>query len=107
MTKPSDRRTRALSTKKSMNEHIDRTVKRYSALFSLPPHRTLLVELFVACLFSGLLIQITLHVAQPSGLALGLSLGATLFALTVAIDFILSLISAKSDPLFNFRRCSA
>jgi len=90
-----------------MNEHIDRTVKRYSALFSLPPHRTLLVELFVACLFSGLLIQITLHLPQPSGLALGLSLGTTLFALTLAAVFIIRLSSVKSDPLFNFRRCSA
>jgi predicted neutral ceramidase superfamily lipid hydrolase len=96
-----------LTSEKSMNEHIDRTVKRYSALFSLPPHRTLLVELFVACLFSGLLIQIALHLAQPSGLALGLSLGATFFVLTLASDFIIRLSSVKSDPLFNFRRCSA
>ena len=96
-----------MTAEKSMNEHIDRTVKRYSALFALPPHRTLLVELFVACLFSGMLIQMTLHLAQPSGLALGLALGTTFFALTLASDFIIRLSSVKTDPVFNFRRCSA
>ena len=97
----------ALAAKESMNEHIDRTVKRYSALFSLPSHTTILIELFAACLFSGILIQTTLHMAQTYGLALGLALGSTFFALTLASDFIIHFSSAETDPVFDLRRCSA
>lgn len=96
-----------MSAKKSMNEHIDRTAKRYSALFSLPPHRTIIIELFVTCTFIGILIQTRLRLTQPYGLALGLILGATLFALTLASDFIIHFSSVTADPLFSFRRSSA
>ena len=96
-----------MSAKKSMNEHIDRTVKRYSALFTLPAHRTILIELLVACIFIGILIQTRLRLAPPHSLVLGLALGATFFALTLASDFIIHFSSVKTDPVFNFRRCSA
>ncbi len=96
-----------MSAKKSMNEHIDRTAKRYATLFSLPPHKTIIIELLVTCIFIGILIQTRLGLGQPYGLALGLVLGATLFALTLASDFIIQFSSVKKDPLFNFRRCSA
>ena len=90
-----------------MNEHIDRTAKRYSALFDLPPHKTIVIELFVTCIFIGTLIQTRFRSAQPYSLALGLVLGATLFALTLASDFIIQVSSLKTDPLFSFRRSSA
>jgi putative membrane protein len=90
-----------------MNEHIDRTAKRYSALFSLPPHRTIIIELLVTCMFIGILTQMRSRLTQLYGLALGLILGATLFALTLASDSIIHLGSVKTDPVFRFRRCSA
>ena len=90
-----------------MNEHIDETVKRYSALFTLPAHRTLLIELFVASLLSGILITTTLRLAQPYGLVLGLILGVTFFVLTLASDFVIHFSSVNVDPVFSFRRCTA
>jgi len=90
-----------------MNEHIDRTAKRYSALFSLPPLKTVIVELLVTCMFIGILIQTMFRLTQPYGLALGLILGATLFVVTLASDFIIHFSSVKTDPVFRFRRCSA
>lgn len=90
-----------------MNEHIDRTVKRYSALFTLPSHRTLLVELFVACVFAGVLVAATLDLSQPYAFSFGLILGGTFFVLTMASDFLMHVSSAKADPVFNIRRCSA
>jgi putative membrane protein len=90
-----------------MNEHIDRTVKRYSALFALPAHTTILIELLVTCIFIGILIQTRLRLTQPPGLVLGAALGATFFVITLASDFIIHLSSVETDPLFNFRRCSA
>jgi putative membrane protein len=96
-----------LSAKKSMNEYIDRTAKRYSSLFALPQHKTIIVELFVICIFIGILIQTRLRLTQPYNLVLGFALGATFFVLASASDFILYFSSVKTDPLFNFRRCSA
>jgi len=96
-----------LAAKKSMNEYIDKTVKRYSALFTLPSHRTLLIELFAACLLSGILITTALRLAQPYGLVLGLALGTTFYVLTGASDFVIHFNSLKKDPVFSFRRCTA
>jgi putative membrane protein len=90
-----------------MSEHIDQTVKRYSALFTLPSHRMLVVELFIACTFVGILVSTALRLSQPYGLMLGLSLGVTFFALTLATDFIIHLSSVKVDPVFDMRRSSA
>lgn len=96
-----------MATKRSMNEYIDKTVKRYSALFTLPPHRMLLIELFAASLLSGILIATTLRFTQPYGLPLGLTLGTTFFTLTVASDFVIHFSSVNIDPVFSFRRCTA
>ncbi len=96
-----------MTAQRSMSEHIDQTVKRYSALFTLPSYRMVVVELFVACTFVGVLVSTALHLSQPYGLVLGLSLGVSFFALTLATDFIIHLSSVKVDPVFNMRRCSA
>jgi len=90
-----------------MNEYIDKTVKRYSAVFTLPSRRTLLIEVFAASLLSGILITMVLRSTQPYGLLLGVALGVTFFVLTVASDFVIHFSSLKTDPVFSFRRCSA
>ena len=90
-----------------MNEYIDETVKRYSGLFTLPSHKMLLIELFLVCASAGILVNVALRLSQPYGLMLGLILGGTFYALTLATDFIIDLISDKVDPVFNMRRCSA
>lgn len=96
-----------MAAKSSMNEYIDETVKRYSTLFTLPSHKTLLIELFLVCLSAGILVNVALRLSQPYGLMLGLILGGTFYALTLATDFIIDLSSDNVDPVFNMRRCSA
>ncbi len=96
-----------MAAKRSMNEYIDKTVKRYSALFTLPSHRTLLIELVAASLLSGVLVTTTLRLTQPYGLVLGLVLGVTFFMLTLASDFVIHFGSVNRDPVFSFRRCTA
>ena len=96
-----------MTAKSSMNEHIDKTVKRYSALFTLPSHRMLLIELVVASMLSGVLVATTLQLTQPYGLVLGLVLGVTFLILASASDFVIHFISVNVDPVFSFRRCTA
>src|SRR3989304_7150402 len=90
-----------------MNEYIDKAVKRYSSLFKLPSHKTLLIWLLATCLINGFLITIALHFSQVYLFALGLILGATLFALTLLSNLVIQLGSLKTDLVFNMRRCSA
>lgn len=94
-------------TKNSMDKYIDRTVKRYSALFKLPSRRTLLIELLTTCLLSGILIATTFKFSPFYWFTLGLALGTTLFVLTIASDALIQFGSMKTDPVFNLRRCSA
>jgi len=90
-----------------MGEYIDRAVKRYSALFKLPSRKTLLTELLVTCLLSGILIAAALKFSPYYWIAFGLALGATLFVLTLISDVLIRFSSLKIDPVFNLRRCSA
>ncbi len=96
-----------MAARSSMNEYIDKTVKRYSDLFTLPSHRTLFIELVVASLLSGILVTTTLRLTQPYGLVLGLVLGVTFFVSTLASDFVIHFGSVNTDPVFSFRRCTA
>jgi len=90
-----------------MDEYIDKTVKRYSALFKLPSRRTLLIELLITCLLCGILIVTTFKFSPLYWSTLGLVLGTTLFVLTIASDALIRFSSMSTDPVFNLRRCSA
>ncbi len=96
-----------LTTNNSMNEYIDKAVKRYSSLFKLPSHKTLLIWLLATCLINGFLITNALHFSQLSLFVSGLTLGLVHFALTLLSNLIIQLGSLKTDLVFNMRRCSA
>src|SRR3972149_1787457 len=87
-----------------MDEYIDRAVKRYSALFKLPSRRTLLIELLTTCLLCGILIATTFKFSPFYWFILGLTLGTTLFVLTIASDALIQFSSMKTDPVFNLSR---
>lgn len=90
-----------------MNDYINKAIKRYSALFTLPSHRKLLILLLAACLAAGFLLSVPLQLQLPFGLASGLALGIVLFTLTILFDELIQVSSLRADPVFNLRRCSA
>jgi len=96
-----------LVSKDSMNDYIEKAVRRYSSLFTLPSHSKLLLLLFVVCLFNGVVVVTALHPLSYDGMAMGLALGTTLFVLIMATDFIIHFTSFQDDLIFNLRRCSA
>jgi len=91
----------------SMNDYIEKAVRRYSSLFTLPSHSKLLLLLFAVCVLNGIVVVATLHLFSYSSMAVGLTLGATLFVLIMATDFIIHFTSFQGDLIFNLRRCSA
>jgi len=98
-----------LKTNDSMNHYIDRAVKRYTYLFTLPSHGKILALLFVFSLLNGILATSVLQPSLPFSyiLALGLMLGVILFVLTLVADFTVHSFSFRHDLVFNLRRCSA
>ncbi len=89
-----------------MNDYINKAVERYSSLFKLPSHAVMLMELFVVCLFFGFMAGVPLK-SYPYNLAMGLALGVILFALNLTADYMIHTTSPRTDPVFNWRRCSA
>jgi len=98
-----------VKTNDSMNNYIDKTVKRYSYLFTLPSHRKILILLFGFSLLNGILATSVLQSSLPytNILVFGFLLGVLVFALTLVADFTVHSFSFKGDLVFNLRRCSA
>ena len=90
----------------SLDEPVSKAVKRYSSLFTLPSHVSIIILLGVLCLLGGFLAILPL---QPSfdGFVPSLTFGTLFLFLTLASDFIIHKSSMKRDPVFNLRRCSA
>jgi len=93
-------------THSSLDESINKAVKRYSSLFTLPSHATILILLSVLCLLGGVLAILPLQ-SSYDGLTLGIAFGGIFLSFTLASDFVVSHGSMKRDPIFNLRRCSA
>lgn len=90
----------------ALNDYINKAVKRYSSLFTLPSYRTLTSWLFATCIFIG--VSVVLPILPSSqGLLLGLGVGVILFLLAMLSDFAINLSRLKSDPILDLRRCSA
>jgi len=96
-----------LASNDSMNDYIDRAVKRYSSLFTLPAHRKLLLLLLTVCLINGFLVSIALHSWSYSSVFIGFGLGTTIFFLVMATDFIIYFAIFQNDLIFTLRRLSA
>jgi len=90
-----------------MNDYIEKVVKRYSSLFTLPSHSQLLALLFAVCLLNGVVAVAALHPFSYGSMAVGLAMGITIFVLMIATDFIIHFTSLQGDLIFNLRRCSA
>ena len=90
----------------SLGEYISGTVKRYSSLFTLPSQERIVLSLFALCILGGVLAILPLYFSY-GGFALGLMFGATLLLVITSSDFVITHTFMKTDPIFNFRRCSA
>jgi putative membrane protein len=93
-------------TNDSTDKYIDKAVKRYSKLFSLPSQNRLIIYLGVLALHGGILSILPLNSSLENFVA-GLSFGASFFVLTLLSDLVIRYSSMKNDLIFNLRRCSA
>jgi putative membrane protein len=92
-----------MESKSSLNSSIDLASKHYSSLFSLPSFKKTLLSVAVICIF---VVGLSTFALFPSiqGLADGLVLGISLFALTLVADLIVNKLLLRVDPVFSLRR---
>ncbi len=90
----------------ALNDYINKAVKRYSSLFTLPSYRTLTSWLLTTYLSIGVFVALPI-LPSFQGLLQGLVVGVILFLLAMLSDFAVYISSLKSDPVFDLRRCSA
>jgi len=73
----------------SLNQSMDKVVKRYSSLFELPSYAKVLLLLALSCLGAGILSAITFF-PPFEALVNGLFLGFSLFIVNLIFDYVVS-----------------
>jgi putative membrane protein len=92
-----------VASEDSLNDFMDEAVKHYSALFTLPSHRKILLFLAVLCVFGGFL-SIVFVSSSVDRFAVGLIFGLSLFSIVLLCDYVITKIVLKQDPIYDLRR---
>jgi putative membrane protein len=82
---------------------MDTAVKHYRSLFKLPSRNGALLLLGLLCIACALVSVIFVFRSDES-VAYSILLGLSLFLLTFSVDYALSRVVLKQDPIYDFRR---
>ena len=90
----------------SFNQYLNRAVKHYSSLFMLPSYKNIVVFSALICLAAG---SASALIFSPSylGLLNGLLLGVIFFIITTLLNYFLTFLVLRKDPVYDLRRVSA
>jgi len=90
----------------SLNQSMDKVVKRYSSLFELPSYAKVLLLLALSCLGAGIVSAITFF-PPFEALVKGLFLGFSVFIVNLIFDYVVSMLILRQDPIYDVRRTAA
>jgi putative membrane protein len=92
-----------LASDEYLHQSMKSAVKHYSSLFFLPTFKKTLAGVAILCI--GVIgLSTYLLFGSVYWLAFSLLLGLSLFAVNVLLDFVLSNLVLKQDPVFTMRR---
>ncbi len=92
-----------VAAENSLNASMDNAVKRYSLLFKLPSYRKAVTLLALFSVSGGLFPTIVLF-SSFEGLVHGLLLGVSLFLINLILDYVMSKLILKEDPIYDLKR---
>ena len=95
-----------VATEDSLNQSMDKVVKRYSSLFEVPSCTKVLLLLALSCVGGGVLSTVALF-PPFEALVNGLFLGFLLFLGNLILDYVLSTLILGKDPIYDLRRTAA
>ena len=90
----------------SLSQSMDRAVKHNSSLFMIPSYKKVLLLLALACISGGLFSTVILF-PFPEGVVNGLLLGFSIFFVNLIIDYAVSMLILRRDPIYGLRRTAA
>jgi putative membrane protein len=93
-------------TEDSLEQSMDRVVKRYSSLFRLPSERKVLLLSALSCVGGPMLSTVALF-PSLKGLIYGVLLGIVVFSASLAADYAASTLILKRGTIYTFRRTMA
>jgi putative membrane protein len=82
---------------------MDTAVKHYGSLFKLPSYKRVVLYLALVCLV-GAIISTGALFRSFEGLVYGVLLGFSLFLTTLVVDYAMSKLVLKRDPIYDLRR---
>ena len=92
-----------MTTAASLSQSMDRAIKHYSSLFTIPSYKKVLLLLALTCIGGGLLSNVILF-PSAEGAVNGLLLGFSLFLGNLIIDYAVSMVILRRDPIYGLRR---
>jgi len=95
-----------MSTEDPLNQYMDKAVKHYSSLVRLPPYKKVVLLLALTCMAGGWLSTIILF-PSIGGLVYGFFLGITPFLANLVLDYVVSRLVLRRDPIYDLRRTAA
>jgi putative membrane protein len=90
----------------SLSQSMDKAVKSYSSLFTLPTYRRAVYLLALICVSSGLLSAVIIF-PLFEGIINGLILGFSLLIINLILDYALSILVFSQDQIYDLRRATA
>jgi len=95
-----------MATGDSLNHSMEKAVKHYSSLFMLPSYNKVFLLLALTCI-SGMLLSTVILFPSSEGLVSGLILGASVLFINLIIDYTVSRLILRRDPIYDRRRIAA
>jgi len=95
-----------VATEDPLSQSMDKAVKHYSSLFWLPSYIKVVLLLVLICIGGGWLSTVILF-PSAEGLVYGLFLGISLLIANFILDYAVSRLVLKRDPIYDLRRTAA
>jgi putative membrane protein len=96
----------AVVTENSLNQSIEKAVKRYSSLFSLPSYTKIILALALVCIGGVSLSTISLNPSFDE-LLHNFALGFSLFLMNLVCDCLICSVVLRKDKIYDWRRTVA
>jgi len=95
-----------VSLKNPLSQSLDRAVKHYASLFTLPTGRTLVLLQALICVGGGTISLGVFH-GSFKGVANGFLFGDVLFVTSLVVDYLVNLLVLRRDSIYDLRRTAA
>jgi putative membrane protein len=89
-----------------LSQSLDRAVKHYASLFTLPSSRMIILLQALICI-GGVTVSLGVFHGTLEGVADGFLFGGSIFLTSLVIDYLVNLLVLRRDSIYDLRRTGA